>query len=420
MKRENYSKVAVIVLFILLPSLVHAQNFKWKSSITGIKSDGFHKIQLLPEIVSRLTNDLGDLRIIDGSGRETPYITEQEIPYIEKDYFTEYKIIEKKEQAFWPYYTRIVIHNPRKSEIANINLIIRNSDVTKRLKLSGSDDKTKWYVIKDNYLFHAMYSDNETSVIKIIDFPLSNYEYYEILIDDWKSNPISILKAGYFNTAIEKGKYSENEKPQISKFENSDLKETLIKLKFTFPQLINKLSLKVIGPEFYYRNATIQIKDSMPGARNKYEPYFKTIDNIIICSSSSNTFYFDNVKTNELYIRIINHNDQSLDISDISAFQLNHYLIGKFKSSDSYSLEFGNQDIHAPVYDLKYFSKEIPVNIPVISSGPVVSFGKEKPTNQTGFQLNKKFIWVFIGLVLILLIYMVSKMLGEMQKHKKE
>jgi len=72
-----------------------------------------------------------------------------------------------------------------------------------------------------------LYSDYETSVIKIIDFPASNYEYYEILIDDWKSNPINVLKAGFYNISVEKGKYSPVEEPQISQIDLKEEKQSL-------------------------------------------------------------------------------------------------------------------------------------------------------------------------------------------------
>jgi len=207
---QNDIKFRIFLLCFTIFSLLgaKAQQFNWQASLAPVSSDGYYKILLSPEIVSKLNDNLGDIRLYSIDNKEIPYVNEVEVPFETKDYFVEYKIIEKKELTSWPYYTRLVIHNPKKTEISNIQLVIRNTDVSKSLKLSGSDDNKNWYSIKDSYRFHSMYSDETTSVIKIIDFPVSNYEYYEILIDDWKNNPINIVKAGYFNTSIEKGKYS--------------------------------------------------------------------------------------------------------------------------------------------------------------------------------------------------------------------
>jgi hypothetical protein len=420
MKYKIFNKLLMIVAFVCFSIISIAQNFEWKASILGISSNGFQKLQLAPQVVSKLNQDFGDIRIIDNSGKEVPYIFDQEQPFIEKDHFIEYKIIEKKEQTSWPYYTRIVIHNPSKNEISNINLIIKNSDVNKKLKLSGSDDNRNWYIIKDNYRFQAMYSDMETSVIKIIDFPLSNYEYYEILIDDWKDNPINVLKSGFFNTSVEKGKYSTIDKPEISQYEQKDEKESLIKLNFNEPQLLQKLNLKIDGPEFYYRNASIQVRDSIVGKRNRFEPYFKTVADIIISSNTSNTFYFEKLWAKELYIRIKNHDDQPLRVSDITCSQLNHYLICKLESSKKYDVFFGNPKISVPVYDIQHFSDKIPDIIPVLTTGKLESIGKAKTETSSGIHLDKKMIWIVIGLVVIMLIYMVLKMLKEMRSHKNE
>jgi hypothetical protein len=420
MAKQMIKKLTIVVFYTAWSVMSFAQDFRWKATLTGIESVGFQKVQLSPLIVSKLSSSFGDIRIIDGEGKEVPYIFKEEQPFVQRDHFEEYKIIDKKELTSWPFYTRIVLQNPSKNQISNISLVIKNSDVCKKLKLSGSDDNSKWYIIKDNYRFQAMYSDNETSVIQIIDFPLSNYAYYEILIDDWKNKPINVLKAGYFNTSVEKGKYSMLEKAQINQTELKGEKESLVKLSYPEAQLFHKIQLKIDGPEFYYRNAIIQVRDSMIGKRNKYETYFKTVANIIISSNSLNTYYFDALWAKELFIRVSNNDDQALKISEVVGGQLNHYLICKLHSSKIYDLVFGNQKIEAPIYDLKYFSDEIPENLPVLTASNIELIDKANRNSAAGGFLDKKIIWLAIGLVVILLIFMVSKMLKEMKASKNE
>ncbi|MFN8255132.1 MAG: hypothetical protein U0W24_05550 [Bacteroidales bacterium] len=248
LKNNFLSLVSVFFLFFSWNSF--AQDFTWQADIPRVGSDSYYKIHLKPAVVSKLMNNFSDIRVFDENNNEIPYITEIEKPFESRDYFVEYKIIEKAEIKSWPFYTRLVIHNPGKNNISNIQLVIRNSDVKKTLKLSGSDDKVNWYSIRDGYRFQSLYSDNETSIIKILDFPVSNYEYYEIRIDDLKNNPLNIVKAGFYNTAIEKGKYTAVDTPSVSQTDIKDKKESLIKIEFPELTTLNKISLKFAGGIF--------------------------------------------------------------------------------------------------------------------------------------------------------------------------
>jgi len=410
-------KVALVCLSTLAIINCNAQKFEWQASVETVNSDGFHKIVIAPEIVSKLKISFEDIRLFDADNNEIPYIFESEKPVEYNDYFVEYKIIEKTEQTAWPYYTRLVIHNPTKTEISNIQLIIRNSDVSKSLKLNGSDDKKSWYSIKDGYRFHSMYSDETTSVIKIIDFPVSNYEYYEVLIDDWKNNPLNIMKAGYFNTSIEKGKYTNTSKPEISQLELKEEKQSLVKIVFPEKTRLNKITFKVEGPDFYYREANLQVRDSVLNKRQQYEFNFSSVASIILSSNNLNTWYFDNLYTNVIYLRINNFDDAPLKIQSVEAGQLNRYMICKLEKSKNYTIKFGNQDLEAASYDLKYFKEKIPKSIPLLKTLEIKTLNNEA-NKQDGYKLDKKFIWAAILIVAIFLVYMISKMLKDMKEKK--
>jgi hypothetical protein len=406
------------LFFCISISQLEAQSFNWSGDIPEIEKEGFYKLLISPDVTSKLENEFRDIRIYDANDKEIPYIFESEKALSFNDYFVEYPIVERKEETGWPYYTRLVIHNKSRTKISNIQLLIRNSDVTKKLKLSGSDDREKWYVIKDSYRFQAMYSDETTSIIKIIDFPLSNYEYFEILIDDWKNNPINILKAGYYNTSIDEGKYSEVASPQVSQLEKEEDKESVVKIVFKGKPQIDKLSVKLEGPEFYFRDAEFQVRDSSLNRSKKYEYYYSTIATVNLNSNSLNTFYLGGVRTGVLYLRIKNNDNEPLAVKEIVAEQLNSYLIAKLKPKTAYKVNFGDDKLNAPNYDFKYFKDEIPRNIPQVKVLNISSIKSSsvQPESQTGIHLDSAFIWIAIVLVVALLLYMVVKMLNDMKQ----
>ncbi|HSY75746.1 MAG TPA: hypothetical protein VK890_02750, partial [Bacteroidia bacterium] len=184
----------------------YAQSYTWQAKLDSITSDGFYKIQLTPAITSKTQPSFSDLRIYDVQNKEVPYILQVEKPATYAELFKEYKIssLEKEKKL-----TRLILENPEKKKIDNIQLVIKNADVTNSLRLSGSDDKKQWYIIKDNYVISDVYSNQATSTVKIFDFPLSDYQFFKIEISDSASPALNILKAGYYDSYTEDAKYTE-------------------------------------------------------------------------------------------------------------------------------------------------------------------------------------------------------------------
>ena len=415
----NLKKKLNLIVILLFPVIAFAQKFHWEAELNNVPANGFYKINISPDIVSASQNNANDFRIYDAAGTEIPYIHEAEKAVNLSKYFVGYKIIENKNLRRWPYYSRIVIHNPRKDKISNIQLVIRNADVTKRLKLSGSDDASHWYVIKDKYLFRSVHDNNETSVIKIMQFPVSDYEYFEILIDDWRDNPIQIQKAGYFNLAVEQGKYAKIKSPQFSQEDKKEDKKSTVHVVFPRQQLINKIGLKIDGPEFYYREAQILLKDSSVDKKHKTEYFFRPVKSFVISSNSLNTIYLSGLRVKEFYLRIDNKDNQPIIVKEVKTWQLNHYLVAKLQKDKSYFIRTGDADLKAPEYDLMYFKNEIPKSPKQLSTKKIVNIFKKERAVPKGLQANKMVLWLIIGAIAILLIYFTTKMMGDIQKKNK-
>ena len=415
----NMNKLLFIFSLIWVTFGVSAQEFNWEAELNDIPNDGFYKINISPEIVSASENNNADIRIYDGSGKEIPFFIEKEQSVNFKEFFVEYKMITNETQRKWPYYSRIVIHNPKKNEISNFQLIIRNADVSKTLKLSGSDDAAHWYVIKDKYRFRSIYNDEATSVIKILNFPNSNYEYYEILIDDWRDNPLKIEKTGFFDTTVEEGKYAVITKPEIEQKELKEEKQNLVQINFPSKQLINKIHIKISGPEFYHREAEILVQDSTVYKKKEPEYFLRTVHSFVISSNSLNNIYFNGLELREFFIRIKNHDNQPIEIMNIDTWQLKHYLVSNLEKNEKYFIRTGNSEIMKPEYDLKYFKNEIPKKLSLVSTKKIVDISEKIEVEQKGIFVNKVVIWLIIGGIAILLIYFTSKMMKEMKIRKE-
>ncbi len=409
----------IVIGCIAFSTSVFSQDFKWKSKIDDVKKSGFHNILLSPSLNSKLNYEFSDIRIYDNENSEIPYLLRTEVAVVYKQLFKEYKIVSKKSVKGS---TQVIIKNQLKSKVNNVNIVIKNSNVQKKVKLFGSDDQKNWFVIKDDYLFYSIYSDVETSEIQLMDFPLSDYAYFKIEVDDTKSAPINILKIGYYDDYSEMGKYVEVPKLTVSQIDSNQIKTSFIKISFDTEQYIDKVELAFGGPQYYLRNARIAtlITDTLMDGEVEYS--YETIQNININSNHSNTLFFSKFKTKEFYVIVDNLDNQPLKIKGGKAFQLNSYLTADLEVGKTYFLKFGKDNITFPEYDLKYFEENIPTDIPAIATGDVLNelTGEvevevtTKPSSD-----NKAVLWSVIGIVIVFFGFLTFKMVRDMKKKEE-
>lgn len=391
---------------------LYSQDFGWQAEIKPVQADGFYNILLRPEINSKLNNSFTDIRIFDNNGKEVPYFLRKKVPAVQSTTFADYEISDK---VYIPGgFTEIVLHNPEHKSINNISLIIKNAEVSKKAKLSGSDDRKNWFVVKDNHEFHAINNAGATSEIKILDFPLVNYKYLKLRINDSLSAPINILKAGYFIHFTENAEYTEVRSPLISQVDNNKKKISYITVSFPEPQYIDKLELQLKGPDFYYRKAVAEVKDTLQNGKT----YYRQLQSFELSSHKPHTLSFDTEKIKELRVIIENEDNPPLQVVSAQAWQLKRFLTAYLENNNQYSLKFGSTKASAPIYDLSYFQDSIPGNIPLASVDNLSKITIPEITGriESPAFTKKLAIWSGIGGVVILLGFITIKMVREMSE----
>ena len=403
-------KLILIATILLQISPVFSQGYQWQTELAASNSTGFYKIDLEPNIIAKLNSNFSDVRIKDNNGIEIPYYLEKESFSITKRVFKEYKIIEKikwKNGA-----TVLVVKNENKDIINNVQLQIKNFDVRKRLELAGSDDYENWYTIKENYQFCSANGQQTTSEIKSLNFPYTDYPYYRIIIYDWFSLPINVLKIGYFDTYEEQGKFKELENKTVSRFDSLGSKQTYVKINFKETPYFDKLVIQAAKPTFYYRKAKICSQRIDKKGRAHYE----VLDYMTLNSNSDFTSYYSDFENKELYLVIENEDNPPLENITVKAYQLNRYLITHLEAEKEYKLVFQNENIKTkPNYDINHFKGRVESNIPILGTKTLTKI-KYKLTKN--IKPSAIWMWLAIGIVALLLAYMSYRMITEMEKNK--
>ncbi len=413
-ERSNLCKFFTLLFFVMLCFWESkGEEFQYYSKLDSVKENAFHTIFLHSTIIAKAKKDFSDIRLYDEEKKEIPYILYQENPISYQTLFHEYKIISKKRISNKK--TELIIQNPLKNSIDNIHIEIKNTNITKYAQLSGSNDGKEWFGIEEDILLQSLYSESQTSQIKILNFPLSDYEFYKLEIADSNTAPLNIIKIGFYDTYTENGKYELLSEPTIE--QNDSSKKSFIKIRFSDIQKIDKIKIEIDTPNYFYRTATLY-KYETRKVKQKNVIVTIPIQNERLLSGGENTFHCSNLNEQELLLVIDNKDNVPLHIKKISAYQLRTYLVAELQKEKMYSLYCGNEKLSAPVYDLRYFAEKIPQQRPSIQTQKAENISTAKMEAPKTTFTSPIFIWSALGIVVIFLVFMSNKMLKEMKKKK--
>lgn len=401
------------LLVLLIPA--YAQEFKATGKLETVSQDGFYKILLSPAEAQYITTGFTNIRVLDGKNAEVPYILNAEKPVYLQHQFKAYEILEKKQIA--GSHTALKLHNPTQASIDNISLEIRNAEVLKTARLSGSDDGTMWFAVRDQFTLNSINNPIAVNELRGIEFPLTNYTYYLLEISDSTSTPINIIKAGYYDVEFTNGLYTELSDDSLSVTTETKNKRTYITLKFNSLQLIDKLELSLTGSPFFQRSGVITTKQ-LRRVKKKDEQYDHYLQDFIVRSGQTSVVNFNGLKTDNLTFSVENGDNPPLSVNELKAYQLNRYLITWLKKDGIYTVRFGGEDQAGPTYDLEYFRDSIPAQVQVLRINNVQAATITAAPESTTFFTSKTIIWVAIGAVIILLGFMSLKLIRETSTEK--
>ena len=397
-----------LLLFLFLSAGHAGYAYRYEASLPAVASTGFYKIQILPEVNSRLKPDFSDLRLYDHENKEIPYFLQDENPVSTTVAFKEYSIAEKS--FIKDSLTKIILHNPSGDKINNISLRIANAEVQKAMTLSGSYDKNQWFVVKESDLFTSISNANEVSEFRMINFPLSDYFFYKIEINDKRSPPINILKAGAYESITTKGLYTLL-KSSWSIKDSLPKKQSWIHLQLEPGSISDVLEMDVSAPAFYVRNAAIyRMQETSHGKTLVF------VQSVVINSKAPIRLSLNGLRAQELWIGIDNHDNPPLTVTGVRTFQVNHYCIASLEKGKYYSLRFSDSLLRAPVYDLKYFQSAIPASLKTIVPGAPQEMKQSEQEKAATYSLfsDKRFLWAALILVVIILAMATLKMMKEL------
>jgi hypothetical protein len=397
--------------YLLLPAMLlglrgSAQDtFAYEAPLDTVAQAGFYKIILTPDAVARCKQDLADLRIRDVHGQFTSYVLKSDLPIRAGESFSEFPLLPARKEADTS--NDVQIANWSSGAIHSLLLYIRNISVRRSCTLSGSDDRQKWFVIREHIALEPESGDSVEYYIQRIDFPASNYRFFKIIQEDKGVLPVNILRAGIAIRSVANGSYRATPAPAVVQKDSSD-HHSYITLTYREPYLVDQLEVEIVGPRLYKRKARIFSKE---------EPYSGVSVEI---DPTHHTFQVPSFKSRVLILDISNEDNAPLIVNNVVTSQLERYLLAWLQPGTEYRLLAGNVKAEPPAYDLKYFIDSMSREPASIIPGTLQAVARPAPPPVVKDR-SSVMLWVIISIVLALLVFLSFKMLKAIPgKHQQE
>ncbi len=404
-KKRSFNRLLFIVLIALAAIQSHAQDgFSYRSELDTVRQAGWYKITLMPDLLAKCKEDLSDLRIRDSAGNPVPYVERSDLPVFTTENFAAFPIFSNAKLV--DSFTEVVAGNASAGNISSLLLVMKNVNAHRSAILSGSDDREKWFVIREHIELQEAGSDTADHYVQSISFPSSNYRFFKLILEDKGLLPVNILRIGVTSRSFTIGKYLGVPFPALTQKDSSD-KHSYIMLQYRDRYRIDKLNLLLQGPPLFKRN--IRVYD-----RGKNGDRFVSEATL---SPGITSFSIPSVKTNSLLLDIANEDNKPLVVQAVQTAQLNQYLLAFLQRGYGYSLLAGNEHAQAPEYDLKYFADSLTKDPQEILAGPLLPVRPgaaaivSPRADHSGLWL-----WGILSIVLLLLASLSYKMMKSIPK----
>ncbi|ARS36514.1 DUF3999 family protein [Pontibacter actiniarum] len=411
--------VLYLFLYFAVAPVVAQPKYKRQATVPAPAQSGYHRILLPPAVTGYLQPNLADLRLYDRQQQEIPYLLRQEERQRSSQTFSPYNIVHYTHKA--GCCSELLIENTAQRQISNLSLLIKNADVQKQVSLSGSNNRESWYVLKAQDVLHTINSTENTAQLKLLEFPLNDYRYLRLQLNDSSNAPLNILQAGYYNTSTEEGTYTVIPVQQTTRTDSSAVKRSYIHLTFEYPVYPELLQLQVTAPDLYLRNGHVILGKAAEAPqrkrRRKKDARQPVTESFILSSGKPATIELPKQQVQELTVVIENEDNLPLSMSDIKVLQLNRYLVANLAAGEKYTLRFGSKDATAPAYDLPFFRGSIPTDLPILIATNITAVEEH---HQAKGATSKVLLWAAIGVVVAGLGYMTVRLLNEMNRERSQ
>ncbi len=411
--RRKFSILLFIAVLMvsLSPSLVNAVENKWDEWVlySPIETDGDSKykaIYLTEEVYEHSLLSLADLRLIDKNGDAVPYYIQQGQKVVEENEITHQTTLIATEHKNNDTKLDYKVEPIRQGTDIRGNMLLfalPEQNFLKHLMIHGSYDGNQWEFLNEDFIYRTeQLTKNKVSLNNTY-----KYSYYRVtILDNAEQIRLPKLQLIYQEENEEWQRYEKIIKLNYEISEED--KTTVVTLDNSHHLRMKEIHFTIEGN--FQRAFTIYDSNNQwirsDEGQELYNLHFKDM----LIANKSILFDKHPVSTDQLTIKIKNHDNPPLSIQDISVEYYIDKIVFEDKGLGPYKLYFGNAEADAPNYDIRLFQSYIEKEKQDIVMLEKVIANQDKEMSESALPswLNEKMIFnivvIFISLMLIILL----------------
>jgi hypothetical protein len=384
--------------------------YHYTAKLNSVAADGFYNIALTPSVHAHTKIDFSDLRVVNNSGKWMPHLITQPATAISST------------SVVWNL-NFVVRHGNNATTLmvtakdtitTNLILQMANAVAQRFCVVTGSYDARNWFSVNDSVLIVPTIDDKSSNAIFQINFPPSNYKYFNVAIYDHSKKPLhikSVKTAGAIASASNYQLPVKEPNPVSHIIQKDSASSSYIKVTQPLSYHFNSLWLNVSGAKYFNRLADVYVPIS---ANHSFSNPGKLIHSFTLSNNSTLQYNLPAVYNAPVFYLVIRNQDNPpLLIKSIKTFSPTKFATVYLQAKKQYRLAFGNPTAVLPNYDLSLTDIGRIDSMPTLVADKAMVMTEEKaaakPTGE-----STKIIWLIIILVGLVLAYFTYRLVAEL------
>jgi uncharacterized protein DUF3999 len=379
------------------------RSWRYSREIASARADALNYVTLDRDAFSHSENRLGDLRMIDESGRELPYEVRAQITPPPEPVRVPATL---RENSFVPEkFTQVVLDLGERAKFHNsLRVQTPESDFINWVEIAASDDAHVWRIVNPRAPISRFRKDNLEGS-QTIRYSENNARYLRLRIQE-SGHSFQVTDIEVFSSPEARKESSVEAAPLIasqpadSGDDGSQTQWTVDLGTGNIP--VAKFLLETSQPQFYRAVRILTSSDQKEwqfaggGEIHRYVAGGKTEESLVVqCYESSGTRYWRVV--------VLNGNDAPLSAVRLSVVMPLRFVLFHPAPNRSYRLLYGNPRASPPQYDLART-----LQIPALEVIPRANMGPEAATSNYAdprpfTERHPNLLWIALGVAVVLL-----------------
>ena len=412
----------LLIPALLLTSPLFAQNSPYRAQVGPVPTSGYYRINIPPNVLGRLTDGLGNIRLHGAGQYDVPYLLTRQMG-AEAGTLVPFAVVAKSMAS---KQTTLVVQRPAGPPVRSLSVEFTNTNVLKKATLSGSNDRQTWYALDEHIQLgrSSTAQTMATSSVQTLSFPPVDYRYLRLIVIDSASAPLNILRLGNYSQSSTAAQYTPVPGLRFTQRDSSD-HYTYLYINRPAPARIDRLTVQVRTATPFRRpveigRITTEVIRQRRRQRGTTRQFFEPTTSGTLRSENGNNVLITKLLTTDFCLRIANGDSPPLVVQAVGGEQITTYLTAHLLADSTYLLRFGNPALAAPVYDLTALHSQPAATLPVASVGPVIgSSPLAKGAVVQSLFTNLYLLWGALTGVLVLLGAMTYSLLGSVSKRRR-